>query len=438
MRRSAVVAMSALLLLWAWACGHAQEAETTWVYEATGSSDPEVTLVDDPDALDGKALECPTSGKTWSGWPTFTSGYTMEYLPGEYEARFRLKVEDNTGRDLLFDLGVENGGVWEHPRGTDFRESGEYQEFVYPFTIQTPVLNICVVRKLAGHPAWIDRVMVIRKRLYTELEQLTFAKFERPDNPKLLLHEGTRVWFVKGLYYQHYRLHTLLQRMGAMVDYAYVVRGQRGSGLAGVPLQGQQAEEKRPDTLAGEEEGLTPPLRSRPYDTVLGYDLVVLGDTDAECLTVAQRAMIHDFVKAGGGLLVVGGPFASGRGALDRSDLLAPLLPVTIPGSYDLKPLLAPAPLQPGPGSVPKQGLAWGRDPLVLWMHQAKPKPGATVEMTAGGQPALVVWEFGKGRVAALTITVLGEPPAGATAFWNWSDWPRLMTNVVQWLLPRQ
>ena len=438
MRNSVVLAVSALLLLSALACGQAQEAETTWVYEATGSSDPGATAVDDPEALDGRALECPASDKTWSGWPTFTSGYTMEYLPGEYEVRFRLKVADNTGPNPLFDLGVENGGIWEHPRGIDFKDPGKYQEFVYSFIIKTPVLNICIVRKLAGSKAWIDRVTVIRKRLYTDLEQLAFAKFERPDNPQLLPHEGTRVWFVKGLYYQHYHLHTLLERMGATVDYAYIVRGQRGSALAGVPLQGEPTEKKEQATADGEKGGLTPHPAPDPYDVVMLRDLIVLCDADAECLTVAQKAMIQDFVKAGGGLLVVGGPFAFGRGAMERSDLLEPLLPVTIPGFYDLKPLPAPAPLQPAEGRVPKEELAWNGQPMVMWMHQVQPKPGAAVEMTAGGQPALVTWEYGKGRVAALTVTVLGEPPAGSTAFWEWAEWPELMTRVVQWLLPRQ
>ena len=209
-------------------------------------------------------------------------------------------------------------------------------------------------------------------------------------------------------------------------------------GGQGMPWQANTAASP-PPTTPGEGEptfALPPP---GPYETVMNRDLIVLCDADAECLTVPQRAMIQDFVKAGGGLLLVGGPFAFGRGAMERSELLEPLLPVTIPGFEDLKPLAQAAPLQPDKNSrVAMKGLDWKASPLVMWMHQAQAKQGATVELTAGGQPALVTWEYGKGRVAALSATVLGEPPAGGMAFWDWPDWPNCMERVVRWLLPRK
>jgi len=430
---------SLVMGLGAWA---AEQAPVTWVYAATWSRDPGVARVADAEGLDGKALEYPKTDKTWSNWYTFTSGYTMDYLPGEYEVRYRLKVEENTSRDVLFDLGVENGGVWEHPRGTDFTAPGKYQEFVYPFTIKLPVLNICTVRKHAGSRAWIDRIMVIRKRRYTETEQLAFSKFQRPAHPALVAHEGLNVWFVKGLYYQHYHLHELLEQQGAHITYAWYTRGQRGSALAGVPLEGlppkkavtaapaNPDEEKRADTEP-------PPPPPGPYDVALRFDLIVLCDVDAECLTVPQRAMIQDFVTAGGGLLVVGGPFAFGHGQLAQSELLSPLLPVDITGEYDLQPFPTAVPLQPVRGKIAKEGLTWAQQPAVRWMHRTTPKPGATVELTAGGTPALVTWQFGKGRVAVLTATVLGEMPAGTTAFWEWPDWSKLMTNTLHWLASR-
>jgi uncharacterized membrane protein len=422
----------ATVLLFVSVAGYAQEAPRTWVYEPTWSRDPGVTVVADPDALHGKALDCPATDKTWSGWYTFTTGYTMDYLPGEYEVHFRLKVADNKAPGAAFTVGVENSNAWTGVRWTDFKEPNKYQEFVYPFTIKTPVLNICCVRRYAGPQAWIDCVTVVRTKLYTETEQLAFGKFIRPANPTLQPHQGLHVWFAKGLYYQHYHINTVLEHMGATVDYAWVIRGQRGSALAGVPLEGVQP--KQPEKPAP---GAAAPAPN-PYDVVLGYDLIVLCDTDAECLTVPQRAMIQDFVKAGGGLLIVGGPFSFGRGALDRSDLLEPLLPVTTAGEYDLRPLPAPAPLLPAQGKVMKTGLTWNSKPLVMWMHQTQPKPGATVELTAGGEPALVTWQYGNGRVAALTATVLGEPPAGSTEFWDWSDWPKLMAFVLIWLVPRR
>lgn len=422
----------------------------TWVYEARSSQDPGVAAMKDADALDGEALECPATTKVWSGWYTFVSGYTMDYVPGEYEVRFRVKTEDNTKQDYLLQLGVENGDMWVHLKGVDFKEPGKYQEFVYPFTITNPVLNICVIRRLAGPAVWIDRVTVTQKRVFTETEQLQRTGFKRSASPRLIRHEGTNVWFAKGLYYRHYGLHTAIETSGAKVSYASVVRGQRGSALIGAPLDSapSKSAKTRPpevpeldlkstaqqDTADGLllDDSLS---AADPYDHVMRYNLIVLCDVDAECFSPRQRALIADFVAAGGGLLVVGGPFALGRGQWGQSELLSPLLPVTLTGEYDLQRLVEPIPLRPQKGHISTTGLAWDQQPRVLWAHTTTPKEGSTIELMAGDMPGLVTWCYGKGRVAVLTATVFGEMPAPQIGFWEWSDWPRLMTNLAQWLL---
>lgn len=41
---------------------------------------------------------------------------------------------------------------------------------------------------------------------------------------------------------------------------------------------------------------------------------------------------------------------------------------------------------------------------------------------------------FGKGRVVCLTGTLHGAPAAGMQLFYDWSGWPRLIRNTLQWL----
>jgi len=74
----------------------------------------------------------------------------------------------------------------------------------------------------------------------------------------------------------------------------------------------------------------------------------------------------------------------------------------------------------------------------VFYYHEVQPKKDATVLAMAGDKPMLMVWQVGKGRVAALAATAEGEPAQGQLAFWDWGDTPRLMAGVSRWLMQGQ
>ncbi len=65
------------------------------------------------------------------------------------------------------------------------------------------------------------------------------------------------------------------------------------------------------------------------YDALFENDVLVLDNVQAVDLGAQRRTMIADFVRAGGGLLVMGGWFNLSQGA-DRNTALAELLPVTL------------------------------------------------------------------------------------------------------------
>jgi hypothetical protein len=54
---------------------------------------------------------------------------------------------------------------------------------------------------------------------------------------------------------------------------------------------------------------------------------------------------------------------------------------------------------------------------------------------SVGDQPAIVIGAAGRGRVAVVGVTPLGEPAPGTVAWWDWPDWPAAMASVVDALL---
>ncbi len=57
------------------------------------------------------------------------------------------------------------------------------------------------------------------------------------------------------------------------------------------------------------------------FDEMFDYDLLVINDVDAESLTDFGQHVTTQFVKAGGSLLVLGGPYAFGNSGFQKTGL---------------------------------------------------------------------------------------------------------------------
>jgi hypothetical protein len=230
-----------------------------------------------------------------------------------------------------------------------------------------------------------------------------------PSELRLTPHDGLRVWLGDGLYTEHYKLDDALRSIPdskVAVAGHWTYREQRGFNGAGW---------------------------TKPED-VAGYDLIVLSNVDLKSMPLERRDWIRGYVQAGGSLLMLGGPYGLGRGCWQESDLVEPLLPVKL-HNYDLRPmgLHIPLPLSASAGGFLTNG--WPDQPATLWLHDVEPKSGATVHLNAGDHPALVTGTYGKGRVAVLAVTPLGETPAGTLVWWQWPGWNDVMTKTLQWLV---
>jgi uncharacterized membrane protein len=166
-------------------------------------------------------------------------------------------------------------------------------------------------------------------------------------------------------------------------------------------------------------------------EELLCYDVVVLADLPQDPFTEDKRQMLADYVKNGGGMLVLGGMFSGGSGKWQESPL-EPLLPVEMGGVFDLKPCGGALALTAtGAQRLGKVSDALG---MVPWRVGVAQRKGAEVWMTAGKEPFAVCRKAGTGRVLYILGTSYGEAPTGRTAFWDAPGWPVVVVRMLSWL----
>ncbi len=128
---------------------------------------------------------------------------------------------------------------------------------------------------------------------------------------------------------------------------------------------------------------------------VLAYDLIIILDVDPIMMTAPQCRRIADAVASGAHLLFFGGPVTLTH-AKDFKAALRSVLPVTFrTGAGDAAVRARPA---RGPDHYLNRGLDPGGLGTVAAVQAVKPKPGALVPWTAGGEPLVVTLPVQKGR----------------------------------------
>ena len=240
--------------------------------------------------------------------------------------------------------------------------------------------------------AWIDRVRLLEEPLPSEAEQLKSAPI-----PSLEIdHKAptTLVW--AGVYNWTYHIPEVIG----------------GNCILASP----------PDSAA-----------ALPKVDAMLFSEVMLGD-----LSPKKRLLVSEFVRQGGGLVLLGGVCGYGKSHVHQSPLLKDLLPVETTGLWDLRKA-SPGGMVVKPAAGRFGALNWSQAPRVYYTHNVRLKPGAQVWLTgtalAGGKPfaapLLVARPFGKGWVVAFLGTPLGDPGVGELPIWEWHDWGRLLTMAL-------
>jgi uncharacterized membrane protein len=218
-------------------------------------------------------------------------------------------------------------------------------------------------------------------------------------NQRAAIAKRNTVLWVFGLFSQYYPLELVLPNLGCAVE-----RVEHGGSL--------------PEEI----------------EELLGYRAIILSNMGACHLTPHARAALAQYVRAGGRLLVIGGSLALGNGQTTGTDLEA-LLPATLAGPFDTRPLPRAAQLlQPAPKS-PFATLPWKAAPRLYWAHRLTPRPSVAILLTAGKDPILLDWPYGHGRVMLFAGTVEGDPQPGDTPAWAWNGWGTFWYVAMERLL---
>lgn len=127
---------------------------------------------------------------------------------------------------------------------------------------------------------------------------------------------------------------------------------------------------------------------------------------------------------------MLGGVYSCGSGFWQQSDAASPIFPCTF-SSYDLHP--ATQTFQLVPGGIYSGTLS--SPPVSLWQHTLVPRAGAITQATVGGNPAIVTWTLGTGKVAVVGLTPHGVVGANSV-WWNDSRWAgSVIEPLLNWLL---
>ena len=166
-------------------------------------------------------------------------------------------------------------------------------------------------------------------------------------------------------------------------------------------------------------------------EDLLKFQVIILEAPDAAALSPSEQEMLRDYLKAGGGMLVLGGYYSYGKGRWEGTGL-GDLMPVKPKSPWDFVQVTAPITVAAQHPAL--AGVDFGGGPRVIWLQEVDPAPGAQVLLTAGGKPLLVA-SGGPGKVLCFTGTVLGyEDKAGGTPFWLWDKYPAFLQALISWL----
>ncbi len=177
------------------------------------------------------------------------------------------------------------------------------------------------------------------------------------------------------------------------------------------------------------------------------YDVVVLSDIGAnsfllcdETFLRSQRSvnrltLLAEYVRGGGGLLMVGGYMSfsgiDGRARFGSSPL-ADILPVTMLDHDDRVEAPEGAVAQPQtPDHEMLEGVS-GEWPVLLGYNRLVAKPDAVVVARVGADPLLVAGSEGAGRAVAFASDC--APHWAPPEFVSWEHYPRLWTSIIRWL----
>lgn len=235
----------------------------------------------------------------------------------------------------------------------------------------------------------------------------------KPDQIRLARQKVPRILFVRGLWAEYNGIDPALKQLGKVeVVNAWMKKTALGETLGNFPGS---------------------------YGNLLKYDGIILGNVSGAMLADIGQEMLSDFIRAGGGVLLLGGDRTYGQTHFSNPRF-AELLPVTFQGYGDygrLKDGFVPL-ARGGAGHPVLKGVSFSSKCVVGYAHRLTPKPDSVVAVTFGKQqPALVLSGDPRYRVGVVALLPFGTPPSGKIAYRDAAGWQKVMANTLSWLIHR-
>jgi len=155
-----------------------------------------------------------------------------------------------------------------------------------------------------------------------------------------------------------------------------------------------------------------------------------------DCLPDYFLNRLAEWVKEGGILITLGGPFSYGKG-MYKDTLLEKIIPVNITGPWEVKKATSPLVIKP----IEKQLSTFTARieidrPAVYYYHNITGKDEAKVLITSEqGIPLWWYWNYGKGKVISFIGTAMGMTGDNTILLTEWAQWPDLLREIVKWAL---
>jgi len=229
-----------------------------------------------------------------------------------------------------------------------------------------------------------------------------------------------------------------LAECGAAADYGtrralrslpFPVRFQE-SFFYGVHLPLTRKLPKRLDTVMAQRTGLH------------AYDAIVLTDIDPVIFDADDLWNLLAYVEGGGGLLLMGGPnsfnkaqrgWGPFREALPADIDFQPQKKTKL-WNTEFKPEPEPTAVPLVPGSPHPSSLGIDRDlGKVVRFHRLFPKPASSVIASAAGEPIMVAWTFGRGRI----VMGASYPSDHPECTFRKPAWDDFLRQMLTWLMKR-
>lgn len=272
----------------------------------------------------------------------------------------------------------------------------------------------------AGAYQWGDNIMTdMRSPLYSAKRKPQALTLAKPKEMKLVpTHQGGgKILFFEGLLDEEYNVADAIHSTGI-------------NTVGNKPLTISYC--RYGGTFFGS-------LTDFPYDyeELLKHSCVILGGASASGFKPIGVEMLHDYLMAGGGMVVLGS-----YGAYGRSHLKGSKLGDAFPFAFEDNPCALSGPsvrkvvaaanlpqFASAAASLSKNASCW-------WTHPVTLKDGAKAVLMADGAPIMAVWEYGpnKARIVCIAAAPMGEPPKGETPFWKDPKWSLLLRDAIWWV----